>query len=89
MVGRVKGDGQGSEVHLEGPCGGDICIDRSGAQRNFTTDIVEVVGTGTHSEKLECVPLMVTFCSKYTRALTFLNFSAVRSVTEIRLINNN
>jgi hypothetical protein len=51
VVGRVKGNGQGSEVHLEGPCGGDICIDRSGAQRNFTTDIVEVVGTGTHSEK--------------------------------------
>jgi hypothetical protein len=32
-------------VYLEGPCGGDICIDRSGAQRAFESDVVEVIGT--------------------------------------------
>jgi hypothetical protein len=45
VVGRVKGSPQGQEVHLEGPCGGDICIDRSSVQRDYMSDVVEVVGT--------------------------------------------
>lgn len=44
MVGRVKGNANDSMVHLEGSCGGDICIDRSNAQRSFDSQIVEVVG---------------------------------------------
>ena len=45
VVGRVKGNRNDQMVYLEGPCGGDICIDRSGAQRAFESDVVEVVGT--------------------------------------------
>jgi hypothetical protein len=44
VVGRVKSMGGGSFVHLEGPDGGDIVIDRSGSSRQWGSEFVEVVG---------------------------------------------
>jgi len=44
VVGRVKGNANDTMVHLEGSCGGDICIDRSNAEGTFDTQVVEVVG---------------------------------------------
>ncbi|KAJ1469892.1 hypothetical protein T484DRAFT_1981311 [Baffinella frigidus] len=46
VVGRVKGDGGiGQMVHLEGPDGGDIVIDRRQASRDYGSPYVEVLGT--------------------------------------------
>jgi hypothetical protein len=40
VVGRVK-DVRGDQVSLEGPCGGDICVDRTGVQP-WNTEFVQV-----------------------------------------------
>ncbi|EKX51926.1 replication protein A3, 14kDa [Guillardia theta CCMP2712] len=44
-VGRVKGAQNGQFVHLEGPDGGDIAIDRSSSSRHYGSEFVEVYGT--------------------------------------------
>eukprot|EP00960_Hanusia_phi_P018554 547695-Hanusia_phi.AAC.1 len=45
VVGRVKGVQNGQFVHLEGPDGGDIAIDRSSSSRHYGSEFVEVYGT--------------------------------------------
>ena len=45
VVGRVKGAQNGQFVHLEGPDGGDIAIDRSSSSRHYGSEFVEVYGT--------------------------------------------
>ena len=44
IVGKVKAGGDGNFIHLEGPDGGDIVVNREGAQGPYGSDFVEVVG---------------------------------------------
>lgn len=62
IVGKVKPGGDANFIHLEGPDGGDIVVNREGAQGPYGSEFVEVVGmvgsdktvTVRHSIRTRC-----------------------------------